>query len=99
MNSERRLAHRQGRRALKASLTLGVLLGLFFGAWLPFFITNMAEVSGGSGGQGWRHSLMVCSRTLPTARALAADPPHRQGRTRASQKCLPAVEETQQRGL
>ncbi|XP_059916298.1 5-hydroxytryptamine receptor 6 [Gadus macrocephalus] len=52
VNSERRQAHRQGRRALKASLTLGVLLGLFFGAWLPFFITNMAEVSGGSGGQG-----------------------------------------------
>uniref|UniRef100_A0A3P8PR79 G-protein coupled receptors family 1 profile domain-containing protein n=1 Tax=Astatotilapia calliptera TaxID=8154 RepID=A0A3P8PR79_ASTCA len=43
VNSERRLAHRQGRRALKASLTLGVLLGLFFSAWLPFFITNMAE--------------------------------------------------------
>ncbi|XP_028308599.1 5-hydroxytryptamine receptor 6 [Gouania willdenowi] len=43
MNSERRLAHRQGRRALKASLTLGVLLGLFFSAWLPFFITNMAQ--------------------------------------------------------
>uniref|UniRef100_A0A8C5D931 5-hydroxytryptamine receptor 6 n=1 Tax=Gouania willdenowi TaxID=441366 RepID=A0A8C5D931_GOUWI len=41
--SERRLAHRQGRRALKASLTLGVLLGLFFSAWLPFFITNMAQ--------------------------------------------------------
>ncbi|XP_022613245.1 5-hydroxytryptamine receptor 6 [Seriola dumerili] len=43
VNSERRLAHRQGRRALKASLTLGVLLGLFFSAWLPFFITNMAQ--------------------------------------------------------
>ncbi|RVE70139.1 hypothetical protein OJAV_G00061530 [Oryzias javanicus] len=42
-NSERRLAHRQGRRALKASLTLGVLLGLFFSAWLPFFIANMAQ--------------------------------------------------------
>uniref|UniRef100_A0A8K9V9R5 G-protein coupled receptors family 1 profile domain-containing protein n=1 Tax=Oncorhynchus mykiss TaxID=8022 RepID=A0A8K9V9R5_ONCMY len=40
---ERRLAHRQGRRAVKASLTLGVLLGLFFSAWLPFFITNMAQ--------------------------------------------------------
>uniref|UniRef100_A0A6Q2WV95 G-protein coupled receptors family 1 profile domain-containing protein n=1 Tax=Esox lucius TaxID=8010 RepID=A0A6Q2WV95_ESOLU len=40
---ERRLAHRQGRRAAKASLTLGVLLGLFFSAWLPFFITNMAQ--------------------------------------------------------
>uniref|UniRef100_A0A8C3AF42 5-hydroxytryptamine receptor 6 n=1 Tax=Cyclopterus lumpus TaxID=8103 RepID=A0A8C3AF42_CYCLU len=40
---QRRLAHRQGRRALKASLTLGVLLGLFFSAWLPFFITNMAQ--------------------------------------------------------
>uniref|UniRef100_A0A667ZSF8 5-hydroxytryptamine receptor 6 n=1 Tax=Myripristis murdjan TaxID=586833 RepID=A0A667ZSF8_9TELE len=39
----RRLAHRQGRRALKASLTLGVLLGLFFSTWLPFFITNMAQ--------------------------------------------------------
>uniref|UniRef100_A0A8D0AN07 G-protein coupled receptors family 1 profile domain-containing protein n=1 Tax=Sander lucioperca TaxID=283035 RepID=A0A8D0AN07_SANLU len=43
VNSERCLAHRQGRRALKASLTLGVLLGLFFSAWLPFFITNMAQ--------------------------------------------------------
>ncbi|KAM6924810.1 5-hydroxytryptamine receptor 6 [Xenentodon cancila] len=43
VNSERRLAHKQGRRALKASLTLGVLLGLFFSAWLPFFITNMAQ--------------------------------------------------------
>ncbi|KAM9342380.1 5-hydroxytryptamine receptor 6 [Pholidichthys leucotaenia] len=43
VNSERHLAHRQGRRALKASLTLGVLLGLFFSAWLPFFITNMAQ--------------------------------------------------------
>ncbi|KAL1021120.1 hypothetical protein UPYG_G00009070 [Umbra pygmaea] len=43
INSERRLAHRQGRRAAKASLTLGVLLGLFFSAWLPFFITNMAQ--------------------------------------------------------
>ncbi|KAK1801830.1 hypothetical protein P4O66_022467, partial [Electrophorus voltai] len=42
-NSERRLAHRQGKRALKASLTLGVLLGLFFSAWLPFFITNTAQ--------------------------------------------------------
>ncbi|KAM3872205.1 5-hydroxytryptamine receptor 6 [Diretmus argenteus] len=43
VSSERRLAHRQGRRAVKASLTLGVLLGLFFSAWLPFFITNMAQ--------------------------------------------------------
>ncbi|XP_035983439.1 5-hydroxytryptamine receptor 6-like [Fundulus heteroclitus] len=43
VTSERRLAHKQGRRALKASLTLGVLLGLFFSAWLPFFITNMAQ--------------------------------------------------------
>ncbi|MCJ8741553.1 hypothetical protein PDJAM_G00072020 [Pangasius djambal] len=43
VNSERRLAHRQGKKALKASLTLGVLLGLFFSAWLPFFITNMAQ--------------------------------------------------------
>ncbi|KAK6303555.1 hypothetical protein J4Q44_G00260090 [Coregonus suidteri] len=43
VNRERRLAHRQGRRAVKASLTLGVLLGLFFSAWLPFFITNMAQ--------------------------------------------------------
>uniref|UniRef100_A0A3Q3LUW1 5-hydroxytryptamine (serotonin) receptor 6 n=1 Tax=Mastacembelus armatus TaxID=205130 RepID=A0A3Q3LUW1_9TELE len=41
--AQRHLAHRQGRRALKASLTLGVLLGLFFSAWLPFFITNMAQ--------------------------------------------------------
>ncbi|CAB1455392.1 unnamed protein product [Pleuronectes platessa] len=43
VNSERRLARRHGRRALKASLTLGVLLGLFFSAWLPFFLTNMAQ--------------------------------------------------------
>ncbi|TRY95681.1 hypothetical protein DNTS_026208 [Danionella cerebrum] len=43
VNSERRLAHRQRKRALKASLTLGVLLGLFFSTWLPFFITNMAQ--------------------------------------------------------
>lgn len=50
VNGERHLAHRQGRRALKASLTLGVLLGLFFSAWLPFFITNMAQV-----GKGIRH--------------------------------------------
>nr|XP_006642180.1 PREDICTED: 5-hydroxytryptamine receptor 6 [Lepisosteus oculatus] len=42
-SGERRLAHRHGRRALKASLTLGVLLGLFFVAWLPFFISNMAQ--------------------------------------------------------
>nr|XP_061841442.1 5-hydroxytryptamine receptor 6-like [Nerophis lumbriciformis] len=42
-SSERGLTHRQGRRALKASLTLGVLLGLFFCAWLPFFIANMAQ--------------------------------------------------------
>lgn len=48
VNSERRLAHRHGRRALKASLTLGVLLGLFFSAWLPFFITNMAQVRRGT---------------------------------------------------
>ena len=53
VNSECRLAHRQGRRALKASLTLGVLLGLFFGAWLPFFITNMAQVSGVQTGIAW----------------------------------------------
>ncbi|XP_029104801.1 5-hydroxytryptamine receptor 6 [Scleropages formosus] len=43
VSTERRMAHRQGRRALKASLTLGVLLGLFFSTWLPFFITNMAQ--------------------------------------------------------
>uniref|UniRef100_A0A673JJB8 G-protein coupled receptors family 1 profile domain-containing protein n=1 Tax=Sinocyclocheilus rhinocerous TaxID=307959 RepID=A0A673JJB8_9TELE len=43
VNSERRLAHRERKRALKASLTLGVLLGHFFSAWLPFFITNMAQ--------------------------------------------------------
>ncbi|KAL4648354.1 5-hydroxytryptamine receptor 6 [Arapaima gigas] len=43
VSQERRMAHRQGRRALKASLTLGVLLGLFFSTWLPFFITNMAQ--------------------------------------------------------
>ncbi|XP_056156048.1 5-hydroxytryptamine receptor 6 [Lampris incognitus] len=43
ISSERGLAQRQGHRALKASLTLGVLLGLFFSTWLPFFISNMAQ--------------------------------------------------------
>ncbi|XP_028664061.1 5-hydroxytryptamine receptor 6 [Erpetoichthys calabaricus] len=39
----RRLANTHSRKALKASLTLGVLLGMFFAAWLPFFVANMVQ--------------------------------------------------------
>uniref|UniRef100_A0A4W3JIT4 G-protein coupled receptors family 1 profile domain-containing protein n=1 Tax=Callorhinchus milii TaxID=7868 RepID=A0A4W3JIT4_CALMI len=31
------------KKALKASLTLGVLLGMFFVTWLPFFVANVAQ--------------------------------------------------------
>lgn len=40
----RRLATKHSRRALKASLTLGILLGMFFVTWLPFFVANIAQV-------------------------------------------------------
>ncbi|XP_034977019.2 5-hydroxytryptamine receptor 6 [Zootoca vivipara] len=39
----RKLANKHSKRALKASLTLGVLLGMFFVAWLPFFVCNVAQ--------------------------------------------------------
>ncbi|XP_009554497.2 5-hydroxytryptamine receptor 6 [Cuculus canorus] len=39
----RRFANKHSKKALKASLTLGILLGMFFVAWLPFFITNVTQ--------------------------------------------------------
>ncbi|XP_038603231.1 5-hydroxytryptamine receptor 6 [Tachyglossus aculeatus] len=39
----RRLVTKHSRKALKASLTLGILLGMFFVAWLPFFVANLAQ--------------------------------------------------------
>ncbi|VTJ50731.1 Hypothetical predicted protein [Marmota monax] len=39
----RRLATKHSRKALKASLTLGILLGMFFVTWLPFFVANVAQ--------------------------------------------------------
>ncbi|KAM5322378.1 5-hydroxytryptamine receptor 6 [Glossophaga mutica] len=39
----RRLVTKHSRKALKASLTLGVLLGMFFVTWLPFFVANIAQ--------------------------------------------------------
>ncbi|XP_041129127.1 5-hydroxytryptamine receptor 6 isoform X2 [Polyodon spathula] len=41
-SESRKLASKHSRKALKASLTLGILLGMFFVAWLPFFMANMA---------------------------------------------------------
>ncbi|KAJ7306613.1 hypothetical protein JRQ81_010014 [Phrynocephalus forsythii] len=42
-NNPRKFSNKNSKRALKASLTLGVLLGMFFVAWLPFFVCNMAQ--------------------------------------------------------
>ncbi|GCC29056.1 hypothetical protein chiPu_0007493 [Chiloscyllium punctatum] len=42
----RKFTTKHSKRALKASLTLGVLLGMFFVAWLPFFVANVTQVSG-----------------------------------------------------
>ncbi|XP_055515142.1 5-hydroxytryptamine receptor 6 [Leucoraja erinacea] len=39
----RKFTSKHSRRALKASLTLGVLLGMFFVAWLPFFVANVTQ--------------------------------------------------------
>ncbi|XP_004603447.1 5-hydroxytryptamine receptor 6 [Sorex araneus] len=39
----RRLATKHSRKAMKASLTLGILLGMFFVTWLPFFVANIAQ--------------------------------------------------------
>ncbi|KFQ24463.1 5-hydroxytryptamine receptor 6, partial [Mesitornis unicolor] len=42
-SESRRFANKHSKKALKASLTLGILLGMFFVAWLPFFVTNVIE--------------------------------------------------------
>ncbi|XP_076994076.1 5-hydroxytryptamine receptor 6 [Tamandua tetradactyla] len=39
----RRLVTKHSTKALKASLTLGILLGMFFVTWLPFFVANIAQ--------------------------------------------------------
>ncbi|XP_078095879.1 5-hydroxytryptamine receptor 6 [Mustelus asterias] len=39
----RRFTSKHSKRALKASLTLGVLLGMFFVTWLPFFVANVTQ--------------------------------------------------------
>lgn len=44
-SESRRFASKHSKKALKASLTLGILLGMFFVAWLPFFVTNVTQVS------------------------------------------------------
>ncbi|XP_029435106.1 5-hydroxytryptamine receptor 6 [Rhinatrema bivittatum] len=43
VNENRRLVNKHSKKALKASLTLGILLGMFFIAWLPFFISNVVQ--------------------------------------------------------
>lgn len=48
----RRLATKHSRKALKASLTLGILLGMFFVTWLPFFVANIAQVTPPQGAGG-----------------------------------------------
>lgn len=45
MGETRKFANKHSKKALKASLTLGILLGMFFVAWLPFFVANVAQVS------------------------------------------------------
>lgn len=40
----RRLTTKHSRKALKASLTLGILLSMFFVTWLPFFVASIAQV-------------------------------------------------------
>ncbi|XP_050178222.1 5-hydroxytryptamine receptor 6 isoform X4 [Myiozetetes cayanensis] len=44
-SESRRFTNKHSKKALKASLTLGILLGMFFVAWLPFFITNVTQLS------------------------------------------------------
>ncbi|XP_075046742.1 5-hydroxytryptamine receptor 6 [Mixophyes fleayi] len=39
----RRFVTKHSKKALKASLTLGILLGMFFVAWLPFFVANVVQ--------------------------------------------------------
>lgn len=40
----RKFVTKHSKKALKASLTLGILLGMFFVAWLPFFVANVVQV-------------------------------------------------------
>uniref|UniRef100_A0A8B9N4X6 5-hydroxytryptamine receptor 6 n=1 Tax=Accipiter nisus TaxID=211598 RepID=A0A8B9N4X6_9AVES len=42
-SESRRFTSKHSKKALKASLTLGILLGMFFVAWLPFFVTNVTQ--------------------------------------------------------
>ncbi|XP_043531724.1 5-hydroxytryptamine receptor 6 [Chiloscyllium plagiosum] len=42
-SDSRKFTTKHSKRALKASLTLGVLLGMFFVAWLPFFVANVTQ--------------------------------------------------------
>ncbi|KAM6296359.1 5-hydroxytryptamine receptor 6 [Aegotheles albertisi] len=42
-SESRRFTNKHSKKALKASLTLGILLGMFFVAWLPFFVTNVTQ--------------------------------------------------------
>uniref|UniRef100_A0A8C5JJP6 5-hydroxytryptamine receptor 6 n=1 Tax=Junco hyemalis TaxID=40217 RepID=A0A8C5JJP6_JUNHY len=42
-SESRRFTNKHSKKALKASLTLGILLGMFFVAWLPFFVINVAQ--------------------------------------------------------
>lgn len=39
----RKFITKHSKKALKASLTLGILLGMFFVAWLPFFVANVVQ--------------------------------------------------------
>ncbi|XP_067826153.1 5-hydroxytryptamine receptor 6 [Heptranchias perlo] len=42
-SDSRKFTNKHSKRALKASLTLGILLGMFFVAWLPFFVANVTQ--------------------------------------------------------
>uniref|UniRef100_H3ASQ6 5-hydroxytryptamine receptor 6 n=1 Tax=Latimeria chalumnae TaxID=7897 RepID=H3ASQ6_LATCH len=42
-SENRKFVNKHSKKALKASLTLGILLGMFFVAWLPFFVANVAQ--------------------------------------------------------
>ncbi|XP_078415336.1 5-hydroxytryptamine receptor 6 [Cetorhinus maximus] len=42
-SDSRKFTTKHSKRALKASLTLGILLGMFFVTWLPFFVANVTQ--------------------------------------------------------
>uniref|UniRef100_UPI00398E90FA 5-hydroxytryptamine receptor 6 n=1 Tax=Pristiophorus japonicus TaxID=55135 RepID=UPI00398E90FA len=42
-SDSRKFTAKHSKRAWKASLTLGILLGMFFVAWLPFFVANVTQ--------------------------------------------------------